>query len=136
MQNAFWFYTKFMALLGVVLLMMTFNFITQGFDEQRHAPAWQLSGAQPNRGAVLIENYGCASCHAISGISTRPIVGPSLLRLPDQLYIAGKLANAPQNLIQWIQHPERVRPGTAMPNLNVGDEDARDIAAYLLEGSR
>jgi cytochrome c1 len=34
-------------------------------------------------------------------------------------------------MIRWIQHPRDVDPLTAMPNLNVNDSDARDIASYL-----
>jgi cytochrome c1 len=33
--------------------------------------------------------------------------------------------------MRWIQDPQAIRPHTAMPNLHVGEEDARDIAAYL-----
>jgi cytochrome c1 len=33
--------------------------------------------------------------------------------------------------MQWLQDPQAIRPQTAMPNLGVGEEDARDIAAYL-----
>ncbi|WP_425613572.1 cytochrome c family protein [Anatilimnocola sp. NA78] len=136
MENAFWFYGKFFAVLGIVSSMVVFHYATRGFGDARSAHVWQVPGARPERGADLIRSYGCSSCHAISGINSRPIVGPSLVRLPEQLYIAGKLANTPRNLIHWIQHPEQVRPGTAMPNLYVGDEDGRDIAAYLLEQGR
>jgi cytochrome c len=136
MESPFWFYGKFLILLGVVSFMVVFNFLMWGFDRTRHSPVWEVAGAQPERGADLIRSYGCSSCHAISGINSRQIVGPNLERLPDQLYIAGKVANTPPNLIHWIQHPEQVRPGTAMPNLSVGDDDARDITAYLLQQRR
>ncbi len=42
------------------------------------------------------------------------------------------LPNTPENLVRWIQQPEQIRPGTAMPNLGISEDDARDIAAYLL----
>jgi cytochrome c1 len=32
---------------------------------------------------------------------------------------------------QWIRNPQHVSPGTAMPDLNVGERDARDITAFL-----
>ncbi len=136
MENPFWFYGKFFVLLAIVSGMVVFHYATHGFDDARKSHVWQIAGARSERGADLIRSYGCSSCHAISGINSRPIVGPNLERLPEKLYLAGTLANTPPNLIHWIQHPEQVRPGTAMPNLNVGDEDARDIAAYLLEHSR
>jgi cytochrome c len=47
------------------------------------------------------------------------------------LYVAGVLANTPDNLIQCIRNPPDVDPRTAMPNLGIGEPDARDIAAYL-----
>jgi cytochrome c1 len=32
---------------------------------------------------------------------------------------------------EWLQHPQTTKPGTAMPELNVPERDARDIASYL-----
>jgi cytochrome c1 len=46
-------------------------------------------------------------------------------------YIAGQLANQPDNLIRWLQDPQAVEPGTAMPKLGVVPQVARDMAAYL-----
>jgi cytochrome c1 len=43
----------------------------------------------------------------------------------------GTFPNSPANLEKWIQAPARLKPGTAMPDMNVGAEDSRDIAAYL-----
>jgi cytochrome c2 len=34
-------------------------------------------------------------------------------------------------MIRWIQHPQRLAPGSAMPDLGVSETDARDMAAYL-----
>ena len=31
----------------------------------------------------------------------------------------------------WIRDPQQVSPGTAMPDLDVGEGDARDITAFL-----
>jgi cytochrome c2 len=132
MENPFWFYGKFLALLGVVSLMVCFNFVIWGFHRSPQPLMPQPDNARPERGPALIRHYGCNACHTIAGFTPRPQVGPSLERLPDQLYIAGKLSNTPENLIRWIQQPEKLRPGTAMPNLHVSNEDARDIAAYLL----
>jgi hypothetical protein len=32
---------------------------------------------------------------------------------------------------KWIRDPQHVAPGTAMPDLRVGEGDARDITAFL-----
>jgi cytochrome c1 len=34
-------------------------------------------------------------------------------------------------MIAWIRTPQSFEPGTVMPNMDVGERDARDIAAYL-----
>ncbi len=62
-------------------------------------------------------------------------MGPKLEDLRHQIYIGGVLANEPDNLIRWIQNPKRYSPDTAMPNLGVSEQDARDIAAYLYAAS-
>lgn len=43
----------------------------------------------------------------------------------------GFIRNALDNLIRWIQAPESIEPGTAMANLGVTQEIARDMAAHL-----
>jgi cytochrome c1 len=45
--------------------------------------------------------------------------------------LAGKLDNNPDNLQRWIRDPQSVTPGTAMPDLRVGQSDARDMTAFL-----
>jgi cytochrome c len=59
------------------------------------------------------------------------LVGPTLERIASRAYVAGVLVNRPENLITWIQDPPGVDPKTAMPNLGIGVDDARDIASYL-----
>jgi cytochrome c1 len=46
-------------------------------------------------------------------------------------FIGGELANTPANMVRWIEDPQTVEPNTAMPNLGLGEQSARDIAAYL-----
>jgi cytochrome c1 len=48
-----------------------------------------------------------------------------------RLYIAGLLINTPENMVAWIRHPQAVKPLTAMPDLGVPENDARDMTAYL-----
>jgi cytochrome c1 len=54
-----------------------------------------------------------------------------LANLSRRTILAGQLPNNPDNLMLWIEHPQRVRPGNDMPELGVSESDARDIAAYL-----
>jgi cytochrome c len=83
-------------------------------------------------GRQLIAGYGCGSCHSIPGIpGADAMVAPLLDRFYERSYIAGRLPNTEANLIQWIQDPQEIDPGTAMPDLGVTAVEAREIAAYL-----
>jgi cytochrome c len=80
----------------------------------------------------LMIHYGCPTCHVISGVpGASGKVGPSLSDLAQRSYLAGTLQNSPDNLVLWIEHPQRVHPGTAMPEMGVSDNDAREIATFL-----
>ena len=39
--------------------------------------------------------------------------------------------NTPDNMVAWLQDPQRIVPGNAMPDLAIGRDDARALAAYL-----
>lgn len=103
----------------------------------RNTPPPDSNEAAVRRGAALIDAYGCGACHAIPGIpSARGIVGPPLGDLGRQAYIAGVLANTPENLVAWIMNAPGIDPRTAMPNMGVGPEQAQDMAAYLYARAR
>jgi cytochrome c2 len=94
--------------------------------------AAQVVGGDPEHGKGAIKKYGCAACHVIPGIpGANGQVGPSLEGIGGRVYLAGQLQNTPENLRKWVEDPQGVRPGTAMPDMGVTDEDARDITAYL-----
>jgi hypothetical protein len=39
--------------------------------------------------------------------------------------------NVPRLLVAWLMDPAALKPQTGMPNLGLGDGEARDIASYL-----
>lgn len=83
-------------------------------------------------GRELIVAYGCGACHTVPGIQGADgLVGPPLTAWSERTFIAGNLANTPDNLVAWITNPQAVEPGTAMPNLGVTAAQARNIVAYL-----
>ena len=104
-----------------------------GCHRQDERTARQLTnGGEPERGRAAIVAYGCGACHEIPGVSgARGLVGPPLNNIGERTYLAGQLPNSSDNMIRWIRDPQGVESGTAMPNLNVTQTDARDIAAYL-----
>ena len=102
----------------------------QQVELERKAEA--MTGGSPQRGKAAISKYGCGTCHTIPGVrGASALVGPNLEQVASRMYVAGVLPNTPDNMIRWIQHPRDVDPLTAMPNLGVTDQDARDIAGYL-----
>jgi cytochrome c1 len=59
------------------------------------------------------------------------MVGPPLAGFAGRTYIAGRFPNTAPALVRWIESPQAVAPGTAMPDLGIEEAQARDIAAYL-----
>ncbi len=97
---------------------------------------WQSTedalGNDPRHGATVIARSGCGVCHVIPGVTgARGRVGPPLDHVGGQAILAGTLPNTPANMALWIRSPQSVRPGDAMPNLELSEHDARDVAAYL-----
>lgn len=91
-----------------------------------------LTGGDPDSGVSAIGRYGCGACHTIPGVrGATGTVGPPLAGIAARSYLAGQLSNSPSNMKQWIQHPQTVEPGTAMPDMRVSDEDATHITAFL-----
>jgi cytochrome c len=91
-----------------------------------------LPGADAGRAPALMGQYGCGTCHAISGVrGADGLVGPSLSGFGDRGTIAGRLPNTPENLVRWILDPQRIKHGDAMPDVGLSTSEARDVAAYL-----
>tara|TARA_R110001599_G_scaffold159052_2_gene346206 strand:+ start:18794 stop:19162 length:369 start_codon:yes stop_codon:yes gene_type:complete len=89
--------------------------------------------ADLQRGKIALAQYACHSCHVIPGITgSKVFIGPTLDGIAQRPMIAGKLPNNTANLIAWIRDPKRIDPQTAMPNMGVTEEHARQITAYLL----
>jgi cytochrome c2 len=119
------------AMLFVVALVgIVWEYARERTQLRTHAAV--ATGGDPRRGESMFIQYGCGSCHAIKGVRTATgSVGPPLDGIAVRTIVAGKLANRPENMEKWIRDPQQVSPGTAMPDLNVGGEDARDITAFL-----
>ena len=100
--------------------------------QDARAAAITLTGGDPDRGKTAIAKYGCASCHTIPGVpGATATVGPPLDNIAVRSVLGGHLPNTPDNMERWIQKPQEVDPHNVMPNMNVTDQDAKDIAAYL-----
>ena len=79
------------------------------------------------RGDGIFHALGCAACHGDQQKSAaeRPSYVMPLGKL-DTKYTVG-------SLFSFLKDPHAVRPSGRMPSLNLSDEEARDVANYLLQ---
>lgn len=127
---------------------------------------WQSRQAAPTgEDAVLIEkgrnlfaDKGCNRCHTVRGhdglkngqrVPFGGITGPDLTHFGARTTIAAAIRdNTPENLKQWVTHPDDVKPGNKMwregynkpnadlhapldPDFRVNDQEADALVAYL-----
>jgi cytochrome c2 len=106
--------------------------IVLGFALAGCSGAEPALGGDPERGRLLLRQFGCGACHRIAGVAdAQGNVGPPLDGIAKRVYLAGVLPNSPANMTRWIRTPKAFDPQTAMPNLGVSEEHARDMVAYL-----
>ena len=97
------------------------------------APVARGVAGDPKNGRLLLQQYGCGSCHTIPGVvNARGTVGPPLTLVGKRVYLAGFLPNTPENMARWISEPQEIDPATAMPDQQVPDAHVRDMVAYLI----
>jgi len=119
---------RFLAALATTLLAL--SLAACGRHEQ--AKTQPPGGGDRARGQLLIQQYGCQTCHSIPGMrGPKGVVAPPLDKMALRTFIGGKVPNTPENMIQWLQNPQTFDPGNGMPNLGVTATDARDITTFL-----
>lgn len=116
----------------IILLFCGVTLFTACSRQVLEPASQQVPLGDAQRGRYALQDYGCGVCHVIPGVPTAEgLIGMPLSEWGDRSFIAGRLSNEPEDLIAWIQAPESIKPGTAMPNLGVTEQDARDMSQYL-----
>jgi cytochrome c1 len=114
---------------GIVLLAGVVLAASGCGDRSSSTP---VEGADPGNGRLLLRQYACGACHRIPGVANAlGNVGPSLDAIGTRIYLAGMLPNTPSNMMRWIRAPQEIDPLTAMPDLQVPEQHARDMVGYL-----
>ncbi|MEC9440981.1 MAG: cytochrome C oxidase Cbb3 [Myxococcota bacterium] len=102
--------------------------------------AQQMLPGDAKRGEERINALGCGSCHAMSGGNLQASAIPVKLK-PEELALGMKLAPDlrhtrrrfhPATLVTWLRDPASIKPSTKMPKIPMSEQDARDIAAFLI----
>jgi cytochrome c oxidase subunit 2 len=98
--------------------------------KQQRQPASVSDAA--SQGRRVFETTACINCHTVAGTVANGHFGPDLTHLMSRDTIAaGAATNTPENLKQWIQNPDSIKPGSLMPAMQLNDQDLGALTAYL-----
>jgi cytochrome c oxidase subunit 2 len=121
-----------MALLVVAHPPSEFNAWYQDQLAEAAPPADSLA----REGERVFQEKPCAACHAVRGTKALASAGPDLTHLASRRTLAsGTLPNTRGHLGGWIVNPQRIKPGTHMPNIDLTSGELQALLAYL-EGLR
>ncbi len=97
------------------------------------APASENPGATlPQQTTQDMFVSRCGACHTARGTGAGGIAGPDLTHFGSRDTIAaGTMANTPANLDDWLADPQKVKPGVAMPRVQLTANERHRIVAYL-----
>lgn len=95
-------------------------------------PAVQPTSGDAALGAARFRQLTCANCHNIAGVNAQQQYGPDLTHVGSREMLAGeRVQNTPAKLRDWLHEPNFIKPGCAMPNLNLSEQDLTQLTAYL-----
>ncbi len=83
----------------------------------------KFESGDAEKGKKLFESVGCQGCHELNGKGETH--GPDLSRIGSKV--------SADWLVTWISSPHSYNPKSKMPDLRLGDENASDIASYLIQ---
>jgi len=100
-------------------------------NDQRR-PAADPTDDEAQKGQHLFLTTTCVMCHQIRGTIAAASAGPDLTHVAGRLRLAsGALSNTPQNLADWINHAQQIKPGAKMPSHRLSSGDLNAVVAYL-----
>lgn len=90
------------------------------------------TGGSASEGRAIFERKACVGCHTIDGTSAQGNVGPNLTHFASRETFAGSMfGRTDENLTAWLKDPPEQKPGSKMPNLNLSDDEVKNLVAYL-----
>jgi cytochrome c oxidase subunit 2 len=108
-------------------------------DSPEDFAAWVHGQQQPavqdesvETGRRVFESTACINCHAVAGTNANGRFGPDLTHLMSRATIAaGAAPNTPEKLRLWIQDPNKIKPGSLMPAMQLSDADLDAVLSYM-----
>lgn len=91
-----------------------------------------VANSAADEGRRIFETTACINCHTVSGTVADGRFGPDLTHLMSRDTIASDAAaNNAENLKEWIQDPDAIKPGSLMPAMKLNDHDLDAVTEYL-----
>lgn len=130
------------ALMRAIVIVQTPAAFNTWLQNEEKGPVTPTT-PQEQAGQKAFKADGCSICHQIGNVPPQgfpyngiTIVGPNLTHIGSHVtLVANLMKNTPQNLVHWIEEPNKLKPGNYMTTFihdgQVSPQDARDIAAYL-----
>ncbi len=115
----------------VVVIVKAPEEFDQWVKGQQAAPA-QPTDPLALQGQLVFLSGACVGCHTIEGTAAQGKVGPNLTHVGSRSSIAGgSLTNTEGNLKRWLANSPGIKPGSVMPNLNLGAQEVDALTAYM-----
>jgi cytochrome c oxidase subunit II len=108
-------------------------------DSPEGFAAWVHGQQQPavqdasvETGRRVFESTACINCHAVAGTNANGRFGPDLTHLMSRATIAsGAAPNTREKLRLWIRDPNKIKPGSLMPAMQLSDADLDAVVSYM-----
>ena len=91
-------------------------------------------GSLATEGSTIFQTSTCANCHRIRGTDALGVIGPDLTHFDSRKKMLGGMMNVDSmNIYTWISGPQKVKPGSKMPDFIFNKDSLQALTAYLLQ---
>jgi mono/diheme cytochrome c family protein len=99
-------------------------------SKKDYKPIVKFTGGNVERGKNLVQTIGCTACHQVEGLD-EPASNVKALKGP---YLTGLGSKVDSDwLVSWLIKPSHYQADTIMPSFRLSEQEANDIASFLLE---
>jgi cytochrome c oxidase subunit 2 len=102
--------------------------------KQQQTPSAASATLTPEQlaGKSVFEHNACMNCHTIAGTGAKGLFGPDLTHMGSRETLgSGAFTNTRENLKQWIDDPDSLKPGALMPPMHLNAKDLDAVTTYL-----